>query len=728
MPEESPQTVRLPIAGMSCQSCAQSIERALTRTMGVASAEVNFASRTATVVRDASAPEADLAAVIREAGYEVPERDAEQSELREDARFAREAERRELTAARNRFLAALFFGLPALAAARSTAPEWIVLVLVSGLQLVAGGRALLDGARSALRWAPDMNTLVGLGTTAAWVSVLLAPLWPDTFGSSSSHAMGMTMIWSFVLLGRWLEQRARSNVSGAVRALLDLAPETARVLRNGEEVEVPLAEVQRFQLLIVRPGERIPVDGNVVEGESTIDESMLTGESRPQEKFPGERVHAGTLNGNGALRVRAEEVGRDTALGRIAAAVNASQGSRVPAQRLADRISGVFVPVVLGLALVTALVWWARADVAAAVSHAVAVLVVACPCALGLATPMAVLAAVGRGAREGVLVRDAAALEKLALVRELWLDKTGTLTLGAPELTTVLGDRDALAPAAALEVKSEQPLATAVVAAARKAGLTIPRAEAFQAEPGSGVRGVVEGREVWLGSPRVAADRGLLDDRAGAWLEQVAEAGETPVVVTLDGRAVAVFGFRDRLREESPAAVRALHSLGMRIRILSGDHERAVAATAAELGIEDWSAPLTPQEKAARVAEREDAGVPTAMAGDGINDAPALARASVGIAMGGGADVAIEAADCALLRDDLRGLVDLVELARAGGRTIRTNLAWAFGYNLVALPLAAGLLEPISDLRLAPHWAAAAMAGSSLLVVLNSLRLNRARN
>jgi len=709
---------------MSCQSCAQSIERALARTPGVTKAEVNFASRTATVVCDPGAP--DLSAVIREAGYEVPDRPADSGSLREDAEFAREAERRELTASRNRFLAAIAFGLPALVAARAGAPVWILMLLVTGLQLGAGGRALKDGAKAALRLAPDMNTLVALGTTAAWLSVLLAPAWPDTFGASASHAMGMTMIWTFVLLGRWLEQRARSNVSGAVRALLDLAPETARVIRGGQEVEVPLAEVQRFQLLSVRPGERIPVDGNVVEGESSIDESMLTGESRPQEKFPGARVHAGTLNGTGALRVRAEELGHDTALGRIAAAVDAAQGSRVPVQRLADRISGIFVPVVLVLAVLTAFVWWAHAGTAAAVSHAVAVLVVACPCALGLATPMAVLAAVGRGARHGVLVRNAAALEKLALVRDLMLDKTGTLTRGAPELTTVLGEPGALAQAAALEVKSEQPLAAAVVDAARAAGLSIPRAEQFQAEPGSGVRGVVEGRAVWVGSPRVAADRGLLHEPASTWLETVVEAGETPVVVAVDGEVVALLGFRDSLRPESRSAVRDLRSLDLRIRILSGDHERAVAATANDLGIEDWSAPLTPSEKAARVAELEDAGTPTAVAGDGINDAPALARASVGIAMGGGADVAIEAADCALLRDDLRGLVDLVALARATRRTIRTNLIWAFGYNLVAIPLAAGLLEPVSELRLAPHWAAAAMAGSSLLVVLNSLRLNRA--
>jgi Cu+-exporting ATPase len=487
----------------------------------------------------------------------------------------------------------------------------------------------------------------------------------------------------------------------------------------------------------VRPGERIPVDGEVLEGRTHVDESMLTGESFPVERGPGERVHAGTLNGLGALSLRATGVGEDTALGRIAAAVHQAQGSRPPVQRLADRVSAVFVPAVLAIAVATALVGWlAGGDAAGGLARAVTVLVVACPCALGLATPTAIVAATGRGAREGVLIREAGAFERLAAATAVVLDKTGTLTSGRPVLRRVLPppgaggeghDGDALLRlAAAVERLSEQPLARAVVAAAAERRLEVPAATGFAAEPGRGAQGVVDGREVWIGSPAAAIERGLDEEAVKQLARSLAGRGETPVFLAVDGDLAAALGFADSLRPTSKRAVNELRGLGISLHVLSGDHEGAVQATAGELGIERARGGLLPEHKEEAVRALAEDGV-VVMVGDGINDAPALAAADVGVAMGGGADVAIEAADCAILRDDPAAIPKLLVLSRATLRTIRQNLVWAFAYNLVALPVAAGALAPWTGWSPPPHWGAAAMALSSVIVVTNSLRLGAAR-
>lgn len=721
--------LRLPVTGMTCQACARTIERALERVPGLAQAEVNYGSRTATVELGEASPAA-VRAAIEAAGYGVPEDAGEGARsLQADVEFATRAEAAEQRRNRRAAVLATAFGIPAVWSVGLAEPGPWPLLLSTPVVLVAGRGIVVDGWRAARRLSPDMNTLVALGALAAWFSAALAPLAPRVFGHGVGPFRAATMIVGFVLIGRWLEGRARERAGGAVRALLDLTPPEARVLRRGEEVEVPLAEVKPGNLVLVQPGERIPVDGEVLSGTSSVDEAMLTGESFPVEVGPGGQVHAGTVNGLGALSVRATGVGAASVLGRIAQAVHEAQGSRAPIQRLADRVSAVFVPLVLAIALGSMLAWLlAGAGWSEALGRLVAVLVVACPCALGLATPTAVMVASGRGAREGVLVRDAAALERLATVDTMVLDKTGTLTRGAPEVVAsqALGSwtlADALTLAAAVERSSEQPLAQAIVAHAEEHGARPRFAEDVQAEPGRGVRGVVDDAAVWVGSPRGAEESGALDPATRQLVDAVTGKGETPVVVLVDGKPAALLGLSDALRPETPSALAQFTALGLEPRILSGDHPGAVARVAAELGIHHHEGGLSPADKAQRIEALLAEGRQVAMAGDGVNDALALETASVGISMGGGADVALQASDCTLLRDDPRALATLVRLARATMATIRQNLAWAFGYNIVLVPMAAGALAPFTGWSLPAGWAAAAMAGSSVLVVANSLRL-----
>jgi len=732
---EAARRVTFPVSGMTCQACAQTVQRALLRVPGVREAVVNYGSRTATVSRAAVAAGGDaLAAAVRGAGYGVPEGTLEGArDLRADIAFAEAAEAAELRRLRRDVLLAFVFGGGALLALRAEGGVALAIALSGVVQWVAGWRLLWGGLRAGLRGAPDMNTLVGLGSLAAWLAALASPFAPSIVGHAHPHVHAVVMILGLVLFGRWLEGRARARAGGAVRGLLELTPPVARVLRRGVETEVPLEEVRPGNLVLVRPGERVPVDGELTSGTSAVDESMLTGESVPVAKVGGDRVHAGTVNGLGALSVRATATGADSAVGRIAAAVQAAQGSRAPVQRLADRVSAVFVPLVLAIALGTLATWLALgAGWEAALSRVVSVLVVACPCALGLATPTAVLVATGRGARAGVLFREAAAIETLSGVDTLVVDKTGTLTEGRPELRTFerLGapadgrDDDALlALAAAVERESEQPLAAAVVAAADARGVEHLASRDVTAEPGRGVEGTVDGVRVRIESPRSAEDAGRLDAPVRERIEAFAREGATPVVLSVDGRVAALLGFADPLRAGSRAATQALTAAGIDVRVLSGDHPAVVRAIAGELGLTGFEGALSPEDKAERVRALQTSGRRVAMAGDGINDALALTVADVGIAMGGGADVALEAADAALWNDDPTRLPFLVHLARRALRTIRANLVWAFGYNVVAIPLAAGALVPWTDWAMPPGVSAAAMAGSSLLVVLNSLRL-----
>ncbi len=728
---DSKKTMHFPVAGMTCQACAHTVERALTAIPGVTRPEVNFGSRTASLHYDTErTSKREIRLAIESAGYRVPEFDGEQPRtLAEDVAFAEEEEARELARLTRDALLAATLGAGTIAATLVGTNPWIAALLATPVVWVAGAGVLTSGLRAFANRSPDMNSLVALGALAAWVSGLAAPLWPEVFGLSGHHLRAAVMILGFVLFGRWLEGRARTRAGRAVRALLDLTPQRARVLSRGEERDVPLEDVRPGQLVLVRPGERVPVDGILFDGQTSVDESMLTGESIPVERSPGDAVHAGTINGMGSVSIQAKAVGEASLVGRIAALVHAAQGSRAPVQRLADRVSAVFVPIVLTLAVATVVVWTlAGAASADVLSRLVAVLVVACPCALGLATPTAVMVAVSRAARAGVLFREAGALERLALVDTIVLDKTGTLSEGRPELVSIdlLGNTDELellSWAAAVERHSEQPLARAVLDAAKARGLTLPAASDFEAVAGVGVAANVAGKHIRIGSPRSLAS--AADARVTAAVAAVSERGQTPVVVSVDERPAAVFAFHDPLRRGSRASIEALHELGLSIAIFSGDHDGPVRAVALELGIDDARSALSPTEKATALRALAADGRRVAMVGDGVNDALALALADVGIAMGSGTDVALEAADIALLENEPERLPFLVELARRTRSTIRTNLTWAFAYNALALPLAAGVLVPWNDWSIPPQWAAAAMAGSSLFVVLNSLRLAR---
>jgi Cu+-exporting ATPase len=736
------QVLRVPVAGMTCEACASSVKLALAKVPGVASVEVSFGARQAALTFDGAPVErARLVEALAGSGYSIPLAEgAGTGSLREAVAFAEQAERAEQRSTRRELVVALVFGIPAIAAEFSAADPRIALFLTLVVVGWAGARVLVAGARAAARAAPDMNTLVALGSVAAVVAGALGAFGPAEFHAAAHHAHAAALILIFVLLGRWLETRARRRAGDALQALVNLTPQTVRVLRRGVEVELPAAEARIGALALVRPGERIPVDGTVFGGASEVDESALTGESRARDVAVGARVRAGTLNGSGALQISIERVGEETAVARIAHAVQAARGSRVPIQLLVDRISARFVPLVLAAAgAAFVLGWYGDGDSIRAASRAIAVLVVACPCALGLATPAAIVAATGAAARQGVLVREAAVIERMALVDTLVLDKTGTLTSGRPRLVGVhalaaaraaaLGDDELLKMAAAVEVSSEQPLGRALVEAADLRGLKYARAVAFRAEPGRGVRGRVGARELWLGSPHAAGARLATLDRADPAIEplceQVAGRGASPVVLLCDDRAYAVFELRDIPRPEAAAALRALEALGIAIHVCSGDHHGAVAFVAAELGLSHWRAGSTPEQKSAYVRELRAAGRRVLMVGDGVNDAPALASADVGLAIGGGADVALETADAVLLHPDLTRLPRLLELARRMRSTIRANLAWAFAYNAITLPLAAGALTPWTTWSPSPGLAAAGMAGSSLLVVLNSLRLLR---
>jgi Cu+-exporting ATPase len=541
------------------------------------------------------------------------------------------------------------------------------------------------------------------------------------------------MIITFILLGRWLEALSRGRASEAIRRLFALAPLTARLRRDGQEVEVPLEDVAVHDLVVVRPGEKIPVDGVVVEGTSSVDEAMLTGESLPVAKSPGSDVWGATLNQRGHLVFRAARVGQDMVLSQIIRLVEAAQTSKAPIQRLADRVAGVFVPVVLGLAGVTFLAWWLWGP-APAVTHAVvrlvAVLIIACPCALGLATPTAVMVGTGRGAELGILLRSGEALERASRLTTVVLDKTGTLTQGRPQVTQVQGlagwgSDKVLAWAAALEEKSEHPLADAILRAAREQELELPPVSDFQAAPGRGVTAHIEGRRVSLGNLAFRASLGPGTDDLSALQEQYAQTGQTVVFLAVDGQPVGLLAAADTLKPRAGEAVAALQAMGLNIVLLSGDNWPAVRAVARQVGIHEVLAEVLPGDKAAKVAQLQAKGEVVAMVGDGINDAPALAQADVGLALGAGADVAAEAADLTLMRDDLALIPKAILLSRRMMRLIKQNLFWAFCYNLVALPVAAGAFYPLWGWTLSPALAAAAMALSSVSVVTNSLRLKR---
>jgi Cu+-exporting ATPase len=586
-----------------------------------------------------------------------------------------------------------------------------------------------------------MFTLIAIGTGAAYLSSVVAVLFPAVIphhfrhdGHVPVYFEAAAAIITLVLLGQLLELRARHRTGAAIRELLSLAPPLARVLRDGEEREVPLDDVRVGDVLRVRPGEKIPVDGRLTDGESAVEESMLTGEPMPVEKRPGDAVIGGTLNQTGAFLMTADKVGQDTVLSRIIGMVADAQRSRAPIQRVADAVAGYFVPAVLAIGAITFLVWAIAAPeqppLAWALVNSVAVLIIACPCALGLATPMSIMVGIGRGAREGVLVKNAEVLERLEKVDTVVVDKTGTLTAGRPSLTECLpiapmNEADLLRTAAGVEQHSEHPLARAIVSGARERGLPLPLAARFASVTGGGARGTVEGREVLVGKrawlvEQGVADLGALDDRADSLQRQ----GRTVMHVAMDGRLTGIIAVSDPIKPSATEAVRSLHDMGLRVIMLTGDSEQTARTVAGQLGIDEFRAGVKPEGKHALVKTLRAEGRTVAMAGDGINDAPALAGADVGIAMGTGTDAAIESAGVTLVKGDLRGIVKAIDLGRHTMRNIRQNLFFALVYNAIGVPIAAGVLYPLSHhLLLNPMIAAAAMSLSSVSVVANALRL-----
>src|SRR5215204_3722583 len=746
------------VKGMTCASCVGRVERALRKVPGVVGASVNLANEKATVgyVAGEVDPQ-DLEKAIEGAGYGV---------VREDEGFSVEGSReREYGKLRGDFLLAaaltalVFFGsLPMMLGFMLPVPTgWLnlaLLLLATPVQFWAG-RRFYRGAWGALKHGQaNMDTLVVMGTGAAYLYSVVATLAPQLFAAGRADVYFDTsaLIITLILLGRLLEARAKGRTNEAIKKLAGLQAKTARVLRDGEEVDVPVEDVVVGDVVVVRPGEKVPVDGRVVSGESAVDESMITGESIPVTKRVGDEVIGATMNTSGSFRFTTTKVGEETALHQIMRMVGEAQSSKAPIQRLANRISGVFVPAVIGVAAVTFLIWLVigpEPALAFALLNTVAVLIIACPCAMGLATPTSIMVGTGKGAESGILIRGGEALEGAYKLDTIVLDKTGTLTKGKPELTDVvasdgLSENELLRLVASAERGSEHPLGGAVVEGARRRGIALAEAENFSAVAGGGIRAQVDGHSVLVGNSRFLSEAGVPGDGSGLAGpgEELATDGRTPMFVVLDGRPAGLVAVADTVKEESREAVERIHALGLEVVMMTGDNRWTAEAIARELGVDRVLAEVLPGDKVDEVKRLQAEGKRVGMVGDGINDAPALAQSDVGIAIGTGADVAMEAADLTLISGDVRGAVRAIKLSKATVRNIKQNLFWAFAYNVLLLPVAAGVLYPffaggtLPDLLrpflgeygfLNPVLAAAAMALSSVTVLGNALRLRRVK-
>ncbi len=724
----------LVISGMTCATCALRVERALAAVPGVGRAEVNLATHHGSVEGSAGALRtADLVAAVRRAGYEAQ---LLTGDVEQDRRIAA-AEARRMQAESRRLAVAVVLSLPLLAPMLGVVmPGWLQLALATPVQFVIGARFYV-GAWKALRARiGNMDLLVALGTSAAYFYSLYILLVGLRAGEAASHLYfdSAAVVIALVTVGKWLEERAKRSTTAQIKALLSLRPEQARVERGSEEIEIPASAVAVGDVVVVRPGERLAVDGTVIGGQSAVDESLLTGESLPVMKRPGDRVTGGSINGGGLLRIETTAVGDQSTLSRIIALVEGAHFRKAPVQRLVDRVSGIFVPVVVAIALATFLGGWLLTGrFAAGLIAAVSVLVIACPCSLGLATPTALMVGTGVAARAGILIRDAEALERAHRLDTVVLDKTGTVTEGRPGVTEVvpngISERELLQLAAAVEAGSEHPLARAVLARARELGAggsesaARPVLEDFQSDAGSGVAARVDGRRVVIGNRRLMHKRGVGIEEGESQAARLEEQGRTVMwIAALDPqpRWLGLIGVSDPIKPEVPAAVRHLRAIGIEIVLLTGDNERTAAAVAAQLGVRRVLAGVLPEEKAATVRRLQAEGRQVGMVGDGVNDAPALAAADVGFAMGTGTDVAMQTAGVTLMRGDPRLLGDAIAVSRATYRKIRQGLFWAFIYNIIGLPAAAfGLLSPVI--------AGAAMALSSVSVVSNALLLRRWR-
>jgi Cu+-exporting ATPase len=739
-----------PVRGMTCAACVERVEEALSGVPGIVSAVVNLASEKATVEYTEGTSLADLKQAVKDAGYEL----GSEAETLEDVSAA---SRRELRSIRNRFIIA------AILAATIMVLMWVpsfagraylLWALATPVQFWAGWR-FYRGAWGALKHrTADMNTLVAVGTSAAYFYSMIAVLFPGLF-TAAGIELGLyfdtsAMIIALILLGRFLEARARGQTSEAIKKLIGLNPSTALVIRNGEEREISVEDVQVGDMILVRPGERVPVDGIIREGHSSLDESMITGESIPVDKNTGDEVIGASINKTGSFKFEATRVGKDTTLARIVRLVEEAQGSKAPIQRLADIIASYFVPIVIGIAIITFIVWYFAGPSPAltyAILNFVAVLIIACPCAMGLATPTAIIVGTGKGAEHGVLIRSAETLERAHKINTVLLDKTGTLTRGEPEVTDIIASslssrEKVLQLAASAERGSEHPLGEAIVRAATEKKLKIPSSSDFNAIPGRGIEAAVNSKKLLLGNLTLMSEKniplnGLEKEAERLWTE-----GKTVMFLAADSQVSGIIALADTLKPDAGAAVKALKNMGIDVVMLTGDNRRTAEAIARQAGIDHVLADVLPEHKAEEVRKLEEEGKTVAMVGDGINDAPALAQADVGIAIGTGTDVAMETGDITLIGGDLSGIVTAISLSKRTVKTIKQNLFWAFAYNTALIPVAAGILYLAfgnggvpSGLHfilgdygfLNPILAAAAMAASSLTVVSNSLRLKRFR-
>ena len=736
------------IEGMSCASCAMTIENAVSKMPGVTKASVNLATEIMTVEANDSVTPEDIAKVVDGVGYSARPRGKSVEEELEEKNEKKEAHLREMK--RNLTISAIFtvpllfiamadmvgIPMPAFLSPMQSPVSYALIQLALSLPIVwIGRRFFVDGFKALSKGHPNMDSLVALGTSAAFLYSLYG-----TYHVLEGHAhFAMNLyyesagvILTLITLGKYFEDVSKGKTSMAIQTLVGLAPKMATVLRDGQEVAVPVEEVQVGDLIRVKPGEKVPVDGVVTEGNSTVDESMLTGESIPVSKAVGDEVIGASLNKTGSFILKATKIGKDTALSQIIQLVEQAQGSKAPIAKLADKVSGVFVPIVIVLALVSGLAWYflGQESWVFALTITISVLVIACPCALGLATPTAIMVGTGKGAENGILLKSGEALEEANHVNMVVFDKTGTITNGTPVVTDVVTadstDADALIRlAASLEVASEHPLGEAIVAKAKEQGAAFDEVTNFEAIPGFGIKGHVGETLVFLGNEKWMRENGLANVEMNEKANSFAEQGKTPLYIGYNDAVQGLIVVADTVKESSARAIQTLHEMGIQVAMMTGDHERTAQAIAAEVGIDRVFSEVLPQDKANYVSKLQEEGYIVAMVGDGINDAPALAQAQVGIAIGTGTDVAIESADAVLMKSDLMDVPAMLKLSRATIRNIKENLFWAFAYNVIGIPFAMGVLHLFGGPLLNPMIAGAAMSFSSVSVVLNALRLKR---